>query len=360
MPIAAPAGSVAVMNDELAVGRPEPENVGRTGRRWAGRWRVEGVVLGLGLVALLGWVAIDQRASAAPETEVAVVVQTTAGVQTVSVDSGEVRDLATSGERVDSVSTVGDTILLRTANSNPGFADVVNAFTADESAVRLGEADRVVVDGSEGVWLVVDGGGADAGGVVLTGVAGSSRSRVYTVPAHRQVVGTATDGLVTLVGTYRDRRLQVWNPLLGEVMKRLGYVTGVLAVHDDRVLISRGCLTLGCSYAVIDMRSGTSRDVVVPQGWEVSGPAALAPDGETVAQVVSSVDGDTALAMGSARSMQIVPDVSAAVAAPAFFTESGWLAVADETGDVVLVRGNERRTVDLPPGVELVGVIPQR
>jgi hypothetical protein len=317
--------------------------------------------VGLAVLIAVAWLSGGlSSGSAGPSSGLTLVTRSDDGLRTVTSDAGETATLNVDPEVLDEVTAVGAAVVLQTRNKRSEAADSVYSYAVGSSHARVGEADRVVVDDTDGLWLVVDAAGRTDGGVVLSGLAGSSRSRLFTVPSGRQVVGVTSDGLVTLVGDHRDRRLQVWNPLLGQVMARLGYVTGVLGVHQGRVLASSGCLSKGCTTNLIDTATGRSTPVEPPAGWTESGPAVLAPDGRTVAQVVAAADGTQGLALGSPSSMTVVADVVPGVAAAPHFAADGWLVVTDEAGDALLVRGDERVTVALGVGERLVAVSPTR
>ncbi len=110
-----------------------------------------------------------------------------------------------------------------------------------------------------------------AGGVALASAYGTWRSKVFSVPPHLQVVGAAADGLVAVRGGFRARRLILWDPQLQEQIRDLGWVIAVREVLDRYALVTTGCLTSGCSTAMVDVVTGTSTERGDParlaRGW---------------------------------------------------------------------------------------------
>jgi hypothetical protein len=206
--------------------------------------------------------------------------------------------------------------------------------------------------------LIVDAAEGVDGGAAITSASGGWRSRVFAVPTGRQVVGTSDDGLVTLRGSRRARTLQIWDPQLNEVVRRLGLVTGVAAVQGSRVLVSLGCLSKGCQEAVVDTNTGRREPIVLPTGWVSSGSATLTRDGTQVAQVVAGLEGGTGLAVGSPSQMSVDSEVEPGVGTRVLTTESGWFVVNSADGDAVLVQGDDQVAVNVPPMTTVVGVGP--
>ncbi|HVQ88090.1 MAG TPA: hypothetical protein VMT88_07905, partial [Actinomycetes bacterium] len=230
------------MTDVLQGGSDRPPVIRRfprpSWRRTAGAVMV--AVLAA-VVVIFVLVEVNPFARSAPLTNVDLLVsesQVTEGdrLTWISVDDQTVSVVSDNVE-VDETYTVGDgEVILQLPNPDRIFADSVVSIDREGATRQVGEADRVVVDPTSGLWLVVDSSGHTRGGVALTNTTGAWRSRVFTVPVHRQVVGATTDALVTLDGQERNRRLQLWDPQLSEVIADLGDVTGVLDVQADSIL----------------------------------------------------------------------------------------------------------------------------
>lgn len=320
-----------------------------------------GGLLGGAVVVAVVALAVAEVApamSGRPDTDLQVFLTGQGGLQAIRVDTGE-RHLILDDPDITSVTPVGATAVFMQPNPDSLFANAVLSYDDGPSLEPLGEADRVALDGNGGLWLVVDSSDGFPGGAVVTGPGGGSRSRVFTIPVGRQVIGAAADGLITLRGHTRGRTLQVWDPQHNDVLRSLGIVTGVVAVRNAQVLATYGCLSKGCQSAVVDTRTGRRELVVLPPPWVESGPASLSPDGSTVAQVVSRIDGTTGVAVGAPRQMTVNSSVQPAVGTGIFVSESGWLVVTTGDGDALLVRGSEQVGVELPPGSEVVAVGPE-
>ncbi|MEO8328655.1 MAG: hypothetical protein ABI586_01500, partial [Candidatus Nanopelagicales bacterium] len=284
--------------DLLMAGSDRPA---RQPRRPPSRWWTAVVTLVLVATAALAFRELAPFSSSAPQTDVEVlVVQTSQSggdrLSWVNADGGDAVVLS-EDSTVDEVYVDRGITWVQVPNTDQVFADSVVAYGLDGVSAQVGEADRLVIDPNGGVWLVVDSTSHTRGAVALAS-SGGSRSRLFTVPLRRQVVGATSDALVTLKGGQRDRRLQLWDPQLSEVVADLGSVTSVLGVANTSILVGNGCLVLGCQVLVVDAISGVQREVHLPSGWLQSGPPTLASDGQTIAEVVRDTEGRTGLAVG--------------------------------------------------------------
>lgn len=342
-------GRAMVSGDVLSGGAP----VGRAflGRRtWAAL-----SLLALGIVVVMALVEVAPTLEGAVSTNVRLLARNSDGLFWVDVDNG--RQIQLPGTAAaDEASATDSAAVVQLPNPDRIFADSVVAFRNDEVAAQLGEADRVVPDPAGGLWLVLDSEDDVAGAVALTSVAGEKRSRLFTVPVDREIVGAVAGALVTLKGEHRGRQLQLWDPLLGQVVGRLGFVIDVFEVAQTRALVSLGCLNKGCSTTVIDTDTAKRSVVEPPPGWWGAGPVVLGPTAQDVAQVVTNSDGDVALALGPPQALAVVDTLSPAVGSQPVISPSGWIAVTDVDGNVHVWRNGQERVVELARGSQVVAI----
>jgi hypothetical protein len=310
------------------------------------------LLLGVGVLAVT---EVAPALSDPPATGLQLYVVGPDGLASINVDSGRITPIVDDPD-IERLATNADVAIIQRPNPDRLFADTVVSYSEGTGIVPIGEADRVLFDEQGALWLVIDAAGRVNGGAAITSASGGWRSRVFAIPAGRQVVGTSVDGLVTLKGSRRGRMLQVWDPQLDEVVRSMGLVTGVGAVAGSQVLVSLGCLSKGCQIAVVDATTGKRTPLALPTGWVESGPATLTTDGTQVVQVVAGLQGGTGLAVGGPSSMTVNSDVVPAVGTRAFAAQSDWIVVTSENGDAVLVRENDQVTVNIPPRTSVVGV----
>ncbi len=161
---------------------------------------------------------------------------------------------------------------------------------------------------------------------------------MFSVPPHLQVVGAAADGLVAVRGGFRARRLILWDPQLEEQIRDLGWVIAVREVLDRYALVTTGCLTSGCTTAMVDVVTGNSTDVDIPLGWREVGEPRLIPEVDGVAVVVADMSGQTALAIGAPDDLQVVAELEPGTGMQALPGPGGWLLVPLADGDVAAWR----------------------
>ncbi len=321
------------------------------------------------LLVLAGWglfQAQPWQTGPAP-TGLRLLTDGASGLTWVDVDTGErtpVTDDATSGgrERADGqpATVVGSGVVVQYSSGDAAFADSVVSYRAGEPPQPVGEADLVVPASPSSVWLVVNSDPPTAGGAALASAYGTWRSKVFTVPPGLQVKGATDDGLVVLQGVFRGQRLALWDPQLQEKVRGLGRVIGVREVSDHYALVSTGCLTTGCSTAMVDVSTGDRTDVATPMGWfDVSTPR-LVPAVDGVAVVVKNEAGRTGLAVGPPDSLTMVDGLEPALGAQPLAGPGGWLIVPLAGGDVVAwhegADPEQLRQVELSSDERVVGV----
>lgn len=181
----------------------------------------------------------------------------------------------------------------------------------------------------------------------------------------RQVVGSVDQGVLTLVGNTRLRRLQLWDLGYTEVSVDLGTAQGVSGVNEREVLVTRGCLILGCPTELVALADGSRRELLPPPGFTLS-HSALAADGTVALGVTEETgkygaDGRFGILVGRPGSWRVVPDLAGLVWDGLDWGPDGWLVLHLVTGDVVLWReGESPVTVDLPDGSRVIGVSASR
>lgn len=349
--------------DVLDVGPP-----GQPRPRWAIPKPVQVSLVVAVLVGLAGWaLAVTQPWNSGGPTPTGLRLLTDGpdGLTWVDVDTGtraRVTD-ATGGRELGGgmeATVVGSGVLVQYPSSDRVFADSVVSYDENGTPGPVGEADLVIPSSPSSVWLVVEADPPTAGGAALASAYGSWRSKVFSVPAGLEVRGATTDGLVALRGVFRGQNLLLWDPQLQEKIRSLGRVIGVREVSDRYALVSTGCLTTGCSTAMIDVSTGERTDVVTPSGWfDVSTPR-LVPSMAGVAVVVKNERDDTALAVGRPDDLSIVEDLQPVLGSQALAGPDGWLVVPLEGGDVAVWREGvdteDTTRVQLAPDERAVGV----
>jgi hypothetical protein len=279
----------------------------------------------------------------------------------VDVDSGVRTPVAIDpdADLVEPV-VVGGGVVVRYAAGDPELADRVVGYRDDGSTHEVGEADLVVPTTGTALWLVVDGSDTVDGGVALTTAFGDWRSRVFPTPPRMDVVGATSDGLVVARGEFRYRQMQLWDVQLSEPIRSFGLVVGIRDVRDSRALVTTGCLTSGCSSAVVDLTTGRSVDVAMPSGYTESAAPVLTEDG--IASVVNDRTGASALAVGQPDDLQVltIEGLQPARGAQPLPAQDGWLVVATAQGDAVLWRQgadpDQLPTVSLGADERVIGV----
>lgn len=350
---------VTVTHDEvLAVGRSGSTAPPKRWRRWV--WRVLAVAL---VVAALVSAAIDLGLwpSGPPATGLRVLATGPDGLTWINADTGE-RTAVDADPDADSsnATVVGDGVVVRYPSTDPALAARVVAYRAGDEPNDVGEADQVVPTQGSGLWLVVNGDAPTAGGVALTTAFGDWRSRVFTLPPHLDVVGALDDALVVVRGEFRYRRLLLWDVQAQAPIRRYGLTIGVREVLGTHALVTTGCLTSGCTSAVLDLNSGRSTEVEVPTGYVESATPVLTRDG--VVAIVVDRTGATALAMGPPHGVRVVdvPGLEPARGDQPIVAPGGWLAVPTGDGDVSLWREGadpeQLPTVQLTEDERMIGV----
>jgi hypothetical protein len=337
--------------------RRRPGIGGRGLPRWAAIALVAAGISGL-VVAL---VIELQPWAGPPTTGLKLLTEDSGGLTWVDVDSGVRTPIAidADAELAEPV-VVGGGVVVRYATGDPELADRVVGYRDDGSTHEVGEADLVVPTTGTALWLVVDGSGGTEGGVALTTAFGDWRSRVFPTPPRMDVVGATTDGLVVVRGEFRYRELQLWDVQLGEPIRSFGLVVGIRDVRDSRALVTTGCLTSGCSSAVVDLSTGTSVEIAIPAGYTESAASVLTEDG--IASVFNDRVGSSALAVGPPDDLQVltIEGLEPARGAQALPASDGWLVVATADGDAVLWRQgadpDQLPTVALEADERVIGV----
>lgn len=337
-------------------------------RAWVVPKPVQVIAVVAALLGLAGWALVATQpwsSGGPPPTGLRLLTDGPQGLTWVDVDTGtraRVTD-ATGGRELGGgveVTVVGSGVLVQYPSDDQVFADSVVSYDEDGTPGPVGEADLVIPSSPSSVWLVVDAEPPTAGGAALASAYGSWRSKVFSVPAGLEVKGATTDGLVALRGDFRGQNLLLWDPQLRQKIRSLGRVIGVREVSDSYALVSTGCLTTGCSTAMIDVTTGERTDVVTPSGWfDVSTPRLL-PSMDGVAVVVKNEAGDTALAVGEPDDLSIVEDLQPVLGSQPLSGPDGWLIVPLEGGDVVAWREGvdteDMTRVQLGPDEGAVGV----
>ncbi|HEX5016812.1 MAG TPA: hypothetical protein VFX15_04425 [Actinomycetes bacterium] len=343
----------------LATNRPPRQPAGDRRRRW-----VMGALILVGVAAVAVTALVQLRPwDGAPATGVRMLVDGPDGLTWIDADSGD-RTAAIPDDATDwlDFSVVSDTVVAREPADDPSATAQVVVYSGSEPPQFVGSADVVVPGQGSALWLVVRGDGHKPGKAELTSVMGEQPPATFDVPSHLDVVGAFDDGLVVAEGDFRYRRLALWNVHENKIVKRFGLVVGVREVIGHRALVTTGCLTSGCSSAVVNLATGRSRDVTMPAGFAESGAPTLVPGG--VASVVVARDGSTRLAMGRPDALQVVARRSLAGVQPAHGVQAmaapgGWLAITNDDGDVSLWRSGIEEpvpTVDLAPDERLLAV----
>lgn len=337
--------------------RRRPGIGGRSLPRWAAIVLAVAVVAGLVTTLMFEL----QPWAGPPSTGLRLLTEDSGGLTWVDVDSGVRTPIAVDvdAELIEPV-VVGGGVVVRYAAGDPELADRVVGYRDDGSTHEVGEADHVVPTTGTALWLVVDSAGGTDGGVALTTAFGDWRSRVFPTPQRMDVVGATTEGLVVARGEFRYRRLQLWDVQLGEPIRSFGLVVGIREVRDSRALVTTGCLTSGCTSAVVDLTAGRSVEVAIPAGYTESAAPVLTADG--IASVVNDRAGSSALAIGPADDLQVltIEGLEPARGAQPLPASDGWLVVATASGDAVLWRQgtdpDHLPTVVLGEGERVIGV----
>jgi hypothetical protein len=125
-------------------------------------------------------------------------------------------------------------------------------------------------------------------------------------------------------------------------------------------MVTTGCLTSGCSSAVVNLETGKATDVVLPTGFSESTAPVLTNEG-----VVTLLVDDTGHAVVALGEPDALEPVDIAGLDPARGTQpmpapGGWLAVAASEGDVALWRAGmgdtPLPTVELSADEQAIGV----
>jgi hypothetical protein len=342
--------------------------VGRDDQRRRRPW-LPAVLVFLCIVVAAGALVVQLRpwAQSQTDTHVKLLVSGPAGVEWIDVDSGRRTPAApgVSGEDSSDAVVVGEGVVAREPTKDPDVADPVIGYSVSPDGQNqqpndIGEADQIFPSGTAGVWLVVDPDGRTAGGAALASAYGDWRSRVFTVPPSLQVRGAFGDELVAVRGELRSRQLLTWDPQLQQDIRRLGFVIAVREVAGGYALVTTGCLSSGCTTALVNLTTGRRTDVRLPIGWSEVGEPRLdiATGGVTV--VVRNTEGSTALAIGQPDDLQIVRDVTPAAGSQVVPAADGWYAVPESNGEVQMWRAgmsaSELPTAQLSSGERLLGV----
>ena len=326
------------------------------GPRSTSVWRRRGVqaLIAVAVLATLVWAAFDLGVwrTHPPTTGIRLLTTSPEGLTWVDVDTGfrSAVDAPSDANWSDAV-VVGDSVVIRYPSADSDFAAQVIAYRDGEPPHDVGEADKVIPQSGQALWLVVAGDPPVAGGVALTTPFGDWRSKVFSIPPRLDVVGALDDSLVVARGETRYRRLMLWDVQAGEVIRRYGLVVGVGQVAHDRALVTTGCLTSGCTSALVNLRTGRSTDVQAPVGYFESTTPILTPDG--VALVVVDDRGRANLAIGPPQHLQIIatPGVDLTRGVQPIPTAGGWLVLGGSGGVVSAWR--EGLDPQLVPSVQL-------
>lgn len=292
------------------------------------------------VAGLLAVLLIQQRPWAGPSaTGLRLLIEDAGRLTWVDVDSGVRRPIMVDPDAtlVEPI-VVGGGVVVRYDTGDPELADRVVGYRDDGRTYQVGEADHVVPVSGTALWLVVEGSGGVNGGAALTTAFGDWRSRVFSTPSQMEVFGATSDGLVAVRGEFRYRRLQLWDVQLNEPIRSFGLVVGIGEVRDNRALVTTGCLTSGCSSAVVDLTTGTSVDVDIPSGYTEAAAPTLTPNG--IASVVNDRTGSPALAVGApdALEVQTIEGLAPASGAQPVPAPDGWLVVTTADHHAVLWR----------------------
>ncbi|MFL6070042.1 MAG: hypothetical protein ACJ72Y_02020 [Actinomycetes bacterium] len=312
---------------------PPPRN--DTTAKWRRR-AFQGVIAVVVLVTLV-WAAFDLGAwrTHPPVTGIRLLTTGPDGLAWVDVDTGTRTSVdAAPDANWSNAVVVGDSVVVRYPSSDSDFAAQVVAYRDGEEPHDVGEADKVIPQSGQALWLVVDGDAGVSGGAALTTSFGEWRSRVFSIPPRLDVVGAVNDTLVVARGETRYRRLLMWDVQGGDVVRRYGLVVGVRQVAHGRALVTTGCLISGCTSALVNLRTGRSSDVKIPVGYFESAAPVVTPDG--VALVVADDRGRAHLAAGSPQHLEIVdtPGVDLTRGVQPLSTSGGWLILAGAGGVV--------------------------
>ena len=335
---------------EVMAAGPPPRNDSTA--KW--RRRAAQAVIAVVVLVTLGWAAADLGAwrSHPPVTGIRLLTTSPDGLTWVDVDTGARSSVdAAPDANWSNAVVVGDSVVVRYPSSDSDFAAQVVAYRDGEEPHDVGEADKVIPQSGQALWLVVDGDAPVAGGAALTTSFGEWRSRVFSIPPKLDVVGAVKDSLVVARGQTRYRRLLMWDVQSGDVIRRYGLVVGVREVANSRALVTTGCLISGCTTSMVNLRTGRSSDVNIPTGYFESAAPVLVPDG--VALIVADDRGRAHLATGSPRHPQIVdtPGVTLTRGVQPFSASDGWLILAGVGGVVSAWR--EGIDPQLIPSVQL-------
>lgn len=329
------------------------------------RWGIAVLLAVVSAGVLLAEVA--PWSSGPPSTGLRLLTDGPSGLTWVDVDSGSRTSiidepssrLGQSGTD-GPVTVVGSGVVVQQPSDDDAFADSVIGLIGDELPYPIGEADLVAPASDSSVWLVVDGAPPTAGGVALASAYGAWRSKVFSVPPHLQIVGAAAEGLLAVRGGFRARDLILWDPQLQEKIADFGLVLGVREVSGQYALVTTGCLTSGCTSAMVDVSTGQTSNVEMPSGWREVGSPRLVPAVAGVAVVVMGPSGRTALALGPPGDLQVVDEVAPAAGFQVLPGPDGWLLVPQGDGDVLAWREDlgdaVAPRVELSEGERLVGV----
>jgi hypothetical protein len=341
---------VALTFPEVMAGGPPPRP--RSTSVW--RRRALQLLVAVAVLATLVWAALDLGVwrTHPPTTGIRLLTTSPAGLTWVDVDTGSRSpvDAPTNANWSNAV-VVGDSVVVRYPSADSDFAAQVIAYRDGQQPHDVGEADKVIPQSGQALWLVVNGDPPVAGGVALTTPFGDWRSKVFSIPPRLDVVGALHDSLVVARGETRYRRLMLWDVQAGEVIRRYGLVVGVGQVAHDRALVTTGCLTSGCTSALVNLRTGRSTDVQTPVGYFDSTTPVLTAEG--VALLVVDDRGRAHLAIGSPQHLRVIatPGVDLTRGVQPISTAGGWLVLAGAGGVVTAWR--EGLDPQLVPSVQL-------
>lgn len=225
--------------------------------------------------------------------------------------------------------------------------------------VDTGDTDRVAGAGVEDLagqvrWLYGDAVDATAPGAGIPPWTGG-----------RRVVGSVEKGVLTLVGSTRVRRLQLWDLGYTEVSVDLGTAQSVTGVNEREVLVSRGCLILGCAAELVALADGSRTELVPPPGFTLA-DSALDDDGTVALGVTEETgkydaDGRFGVVVGRPGDWQVVPELAGLEWERVDWGPEGWLVLHLVSGDVALWRDGEPPvTVPLPDGSRVIGLSASR
>ena len=318
---------------EVMAAGPPPEQ----GSTVEWRRRFMRVLITLAVLVGVVWAGFDLGIGRAqpPMTGIQLLTTGPDGLTWVDVDTGSRTAVGAEPDaNWSNAVVVGDSVLVRYPSADSDFAARVVAYQDGAPPHEVGEADKVVPQSGQTLWLIVNGQAPVAGGAALTTPFGDWRSRVFSVPPRFDVVGAVDERLVVARGEWRYRRLLLWDVPSGQVVRRYGLVVGVRQVTNDRALVTTGCLISGCVSSVVSLRTGRSSDVQIPVGYSESGAPVLTPSG--VALVVADEFGNARLAMGPPHHLEIVatPGVELARGVQPIPASGGWLVLPGSGGEV--------------------------